>query len=54
MKTGKGAFKNVKTLNAKKLNVRIRKLKKGKKYTFKVRAYCKGTEGKNVYGAFSM
>jgi len=53
MKAQKGSFKKVKTLNAKKLSVKIRKLKKGMKYTFKVRAYCKGTSGKKVYGAFS-
>lgn len=53
MRMGKGSFKKAKTVSAKKLRIKIRKLKKGKKYTFKVRAYRRGTGTKKVYGAFS-
>lgn len=53
MRTGKGKFKKAKILKAKKLTVRIKKLKKGKKCSFKVRAFRKQPSGKKVYGAFS-
>lgn len=54
MKTGNGKYKKIKTIkNAKTTSYTIKKLKKGKKYTFKVRAYrLEGT--KKVYGKFSV
>lgn len=53
VKQKKGSFKQKKTVTGKKTSVKLNKLKPGKKYTFKIRAYRKdGTNGK-VYGAFS-
>lgn len=53
MKSGKGKFKLIKTLKkAKKVKFTKKKLKKGKTYTFKVRAYVKRGNRK-VYGKFS-
>ena len=53
MKTGSGKYKLVKTIK-KGTTVKCTKtkLKKGSKYTFKVRAY-KTVNGKKVYGAYS-
>lgn len=50
----KKSFKNAKTVNvsAKKANVTLKKLKKGKKYFVKIRAY-KNVEGTRYYGAYS-
>lgn len=53
MRMGKKAFKKVKKTSAKRTSVKIKKLKKGKKYTFKVRAYRKDVSKKEIYGAFS-
>jgi len=53
MRQGKGKYKKVKTLSAKKLTVTVKKLKKGKKYTFRVRAYSKKSSGGKLYGAYS-
>ncbi|MDE5864380.1 MAG: fibronectin type III domain-containing protein [Lachnospiraceae bacterium] len=53
MKTGSGKYKLVKTIKkGKTVSYTQSKLKKGKKYTFKVRAY-KTAGGKKVYGAYS-
>ena len=53
MKTGSGKYKLVKTIKkGKTVSFTKSKLKKGKKYTFKVRAY-KTAGGKKVYGAYS-
>ena len=49
MKTAK-KYKVLK--NTSKLKVRTGKLKKGKKYTFRVRAYVK-INGKKLYGPYS-
>ena len=53
MKTGNGKYKKIKTIkSAKTTSYTVKNLKKGKKYTFKVRAYrLDGT--KKVYGKFS-
>lgn len=53
MKTGSGKYKKIKTIkNAKTTSYTVKKLKKGKKYTFKVRAY--RLDGKKkIYGKFS-
>lgn len=50
----KKSFKNAKTVNvsAKKAKVTLKKLKKGKKYFVKIRAY-KNVEGTRYYGAYS-
>ena len=53
MRMEKKAFKKVKKTSAKRTSVKIKKLKKGKKYTFKVRAYRKDVSKKEIYGAFS-
>ncbi len=45
--------KALKKVNVKKLSTTIKKLKKGKTYYFKVRAYVKDSEGKKVYGSYS-
>lgn len=54
MKTGNGKYKKLKTIqNAKTTTYTVKKLKKGKKYTFKVRAY--RLDGKKkIYGKFSI
>ncbi len=53
MKTGKGKFKLVKTLAKKKaVSYTVTKLKKGKSYTFKIRAYKKNGKVK-VPGSYS-
>ncbi|MCM1499820.1 MAG: fibronectin type III domain-containing protein, partial [Clostridium sp.] len=53
MKTGSGKYKLVKTINkGKTVSYTQSKLKKGTKYTFKVRAY-KSAGGQKVYGAYS-
>lgn len=46
-------FKKSKVKNSKKANVTIGKLKKGKKYYFKARAYAFDENGKKVYGKYS-
>ena len=49
----KGKYKKVKTLSsANKKSYRVKKLKSGKKYYFKVRAF-KKSNGKKIYGPFS-
>lgn len=53
MKKGNASFKKVKSVSAKKLKIKIKKLKSGKKYTFQVRAYRKDSSNKKVYGDFS-
>lgn len=53
MKTGSGKYKCVKTIKKGKTTSYTKSgLKKGKKYTFKVRAY-KKVSGKTVYGSYS-
>lgn len=47
-----GKYKKVKTVSAKKLSWTNKKLKKGKKYFYKVRAVIK-VDNKNVYSSFS-
>ena len=49
----KGAFKKIKNVSAKKTSVKSGKLKKGKKYIFKVRAYRMDGANQKIYGAFS-
>lgn len=49
----KGAFKKVKNAGAKKTSVKSGKLKKGKSYVFKVRAYRMDGSNNKIYGAFS-
>ncbi|MBS7009029.1 beta-L-arabinofuranosidase domain-containing protein [Anaerostipes sp.] len=52
MKTGNGKYKRVKTVTKGSTVKYIKtKLKKGKKYTFKIRAYKKAD--KNIYGSYS-
>lgn len=53
MKTGNGKYKKIKTITSKKTtSYTVKNLKKGKKYTFKIRAYrLDGT--KKIYGKFS-
>ena len=52
MKTGKGKYKRVKTITkGSTAKYTKTKLKKGKKYTFKIRAYKKAD--KNIYGSYS-
>ena len=52
MKTGKGKYKRVKTITkGSTASYTKSKLKKGKKYTFKIRAYKKAD--KNIYGSYS-
>lgn len=53
VKQSKGKYKLVKALSGKKTSVKIKKLKRGKKYTFKIRAYRKDAAKKKVYGAYS-
>lgn len=52
MKTNSGKFKAVKTVNKAKTVKAVISLKKGNKYSFKIRAY-KLDEETNVYGAYS-
>lgn len=52
MKTNSGKFKAVKTVKKAKTVKAVISLKKGNKYSFKIRAY-KLDEGTNVYGAYS-
>ena len=53
MKTGTGKYKRVKTVTkGSTVSYTKTKLKKNKKYTFKVRAY-KTVNGKRVYSNFS-
>ena len=52
MKTNSGKYKLVKTIKKAKTVKCVLKLKKGKKYSFKVRAY-KLDEGNKVYGTYS-
>ena len=53
MKKGNGKYKKIKTIKkANKLKFIKKKLKKNKKYTFKIRAY-KMNNNKKVYGLFS-
>ena len=53
MKTNNGKYKKIKTIkSAKTTSYTVKKLKKGKKYTFKVRAY-RLDGSKKVYGKFS-
>ncbi len=52
MKTNSGKYKLVKTIKKAKTVKCVLKLKKGKKYSFKVRAY-KLNEGNKVYGTYS-
>lgn len=52
-KSKKGTYKKVKTLTSSGRNTyKVKRLKSGKKYYFKVRAY-KKVNGKKIYGAFS-
>ena len=52
MKTGNGKYKRVKTITkGSTVKYTKAKLKKGKKYTFKIRAYKKAD--KNIYGSYS-
>lgn len=50
--TDKSFKKNVKTIQVKKLSGTIKKLKNGKKYYFRARAFIKSS-GKTIYGAYS-
>nr|MBQ8253670.1 fibronectin type III domain-containing protein [Lachnospiraceae bacterium] len=48
-----GKYKKIKTISSSKTNTyRVKKLKSGKKYYFKVRAF-KKSNGKKIYGSFS-
>lgn len=53
MKQGKGKYKKIKTVSAKKTFYKAAKLKAGRKYTFKIRAYVKDSAGGEIYGPFS-
>lgn len=50
-KIGKKKYKRAKVVSGKKTSIVIGKLKKGKTYSFRIRAYTKN--GKKVYGAYS-
>lgn len=50
--TDKSFKKNVKKITTKKLSSMIKKLRKGKKYYFRARAFVKSS-GKTIYGAYS-
>lgn len=50
--TDKTFKKNVKTIKVKKLSCTLKKLRNGKKYYFRARAYAKSS-GKTIYGAYS-
>lgn len=50
-KIGKKKYKKAKVISGKKTSIVIGKLKKGKTYSFRIRAYTKN--GKKVYGAYS-
>ena len=53
MKTGNGKYKRVKTITKASIAKYTKtKLKKGKKYTFKIRAY-KTVKGKKIFGSYS-
>ena len=53
MKTGNGKYKRVKTITKASIAKYTKtKLKKGKKYTFKIRAY-KTVNGKKIFGSYS-
>jgi len=53
MKTGKGSYKKIKTITkGNKLKYKKTKLKKGRKYTFKVKAYKKAD--RTIYGKYSV
>ena len=45
--------KNVKKITSKSVTCTVKKLKHGKKYYFKARAYAKSSSGKTIYGAYS-
>lgn len=49
----KGTFKKIKNVSAKKTSAKSKKLKKGRKYVFKVRAYRIDSANKKIYGSFS-
>ncbi len=51
--TDKKMKKGVKKSSTKKTSYTIKKLKRGKKYFVKVRAYQKDQAGKKVYGSYS-
>lgn len=51
--TDKSFKKNVKKMTVKNVNATIKKLKKGKKYYFKARAFTKSSSGSVVYGSYS-
>lgn len=50
--TDKSFKKNVKKITTKKLSCTIKKLRKGKKYYFRARAFVKSS-GKTIYGSYS-
>lgn len=49
----KKKFQKVKTVSGKKASVKISKLKRGKTYQFRIRAYRMDGAGNKIYGAFS-
>lgn len=49
----KGAFKKMKNAAAGKTSIKSKKLQKGKKYSFKIRAYRLDGRNQKIYGAFS-
>ncbi len=52
-KSKKGTYKKVKTITSPdRITIKVKKLKSGKKYYFKVRAY-KKVDNKKIYGSFS-
>lgn len=51
--TDKSFKKNVKKLTVKNVNAVVKKLKKGKKYYFRARAFVKTSSGSTVYGNYS-
>ena len=51
--TNKSFKKNVKKITSKSVTCTVKKLKHGKKYYFKARAYAKSSSGKTIYGAYS-
>lgn len=53
VKQGKGKYKKMKSVAGSKTSVKLTKLPKGKKCSFKVRAFRKSSDGTKIYGAYS-
>lgn len=53
MKTGKGKFKKTAVKKGSSTSYKTKKLKRNKKYTFRIRAVMKGEGGKKIYSSYS-